>query len=194
MIQRILSGVLGSGRTRVSSTLNPSNTVITRGLEELAAVSATCCLRTFSYLAIMDPTSTVLRNVGKRYTGAFPFKTQSKNFPARHNFGALHSVFYPSHKHLPYYRQPHGPRPNVQWNDHKLSGDEHIMLLQLAQFKYRTGGCEKVPCWILRFALHYLSQDPPPPTSVIISCLSIIAIDLGCTVPATGLDERYVHV
>ena len=160
-------------------------TVITRELEELAALSATCCLRTFSYLAITDPTSIVLKNVGKRYTGAFPLTTRFKIPPTCHSFGVLHSVFYSSNN---------GRRSKVQWNGHKLSGNEHIILVQLAQFRYRAGGCKKVPCWILHFALHYLSQDPPPPTSVIISCLSIIAIDLGCTVPATSLDERYVHV
>jgi len=85
-------------------------------------------------------------------------------------------------------------KPRRNWYDHKLSGGEHIFYVQLAQLKYRTGGRRKVPRWILRFVLHYLSQDPPPPTSVIISCLSIIAIDLDCTVPGTGPDERYVHV
>ena len=161
------------------------NVVVTQGSEELAVVSATCCLRTFSHLAIVDPTSSILRDVGKRYTGAFPPWTQFEILPTCHSFGILHSVFYSSNDE---------GRSKVQWNDHTLSGDEHIVLLQLAQFKYRAGGRTKVPRWILRFALHYLSQDPPPPTSVIISCLSIIAIDLGCTVPGTGLDERYVHV
>jgi len=159
--------------------------VITRGLEEFATVSVKCCLRTIFHLTTMDQTSSVLRDVCKRYTGAFPLQTQFKNLPICYNFSALHREFYPSYNVW---------QSKVQWNDHKLSNNEHIMLLQLAQFKYRTSGGRKVPRWILRFALHYLSQDPPPPTSVIISCLSIIAIDLGCTVPATSLNKRYVHV
>jgi len=160
-------------------------TVITQGSEELAALSAICCLRTFSHLATMDPTSSVLRDVGKRYTGAFPLTTQSKILPGWHNLSVLHSIF-----HRSYDRR----LLKVRWNDHKLSGNEHATYVQLAQFKYQTSKHRKVPRWILRFALHYLSQDPPPPTSVIISCLSIVAIDLGCTVPGTGMDERYVHV
>ena len=52
----------------------------------------------------------------------------------------------------------------------------------------------KVPRWLLSFALRFLSQDPPPPTPVIVSCLSIIAIDLGCCVPKTTiLNNGYVH-
>jgi len=159
--------------------------VITRGSEELAAVSAKCCLHTFSHLRTMDPTSSVLRDVGERYTGAFPLTTQSTILPDCHSLGVLHSIFHQSHSKWPM---------KVQWNDYKPSDNEHVTYVQLAQFKYQMSGRWKVPRWILRFALHYLSQDPPPPTSVIISCLSIIAIDLGCTVPNTGVDERYVHV
>ena len=159
--------------------------VITRGSEELAAVSATCCLHTFSHLRTMDPTSSVLRDVGKRYSGTFPLTTQSKILPDCHSLGVLHSIFHPTHSKWPM---------KVQWNDYKPSDNEHATYVQLAQSKCQTGRRGKVPRWILRFALHYLSQDPPPPTSVIISCLSIIAIDLGCTVPNTGVGERYVHV
>jgi len=157
--------------------------VITRGLEELAGVSTTCCLRTFSHLTTMDPASTVLRDARKRYNEAFPPKTRSKILPACHGFDILHSLLSEDRTEL-----------KVQWDDRKLSDNEHIILVQLARFIYQTSGHGKVPYWILRFALHYLSQDPPPPTPVIISCLSIVAIDLGCAVPATGLDERYVQV
>jgi len=159
--------------------------VIARGLEEFATASVTCCLRTIFHLTAMDPTSSVLRDVRKRYTGAFPLTIRFKNLPIYYSFSGLHREFYPSYD-LWWLKE--------WWNYHKLSNNEHFMLLQLAQFKYRMSKHRKVPRWILRFALHHLSQDPPPPTPVIISCLSIIAIDLGCTVPGTSLDERYVHV
>jgi len=54
----------------------------------------------------------------------------------------------------------------------------------------------KTPRWILRFALHSLSLDPPPPTSVTADCLSVIAIDLGCDVSNTrtmASDKRYAR-
>ena len=65
---------------------------------------------------------------------------------------------------------------------------------KLAQSEYR--GQRKVPQWTLHFVLHFLSQDPLPPPSVVIECLSIIAIDLDCELPSTGhtiLDEGYVR-
>ena len=51
----------------------------------------------------------------------------------------------------------------------------------------------KVPRWLLRFALHSLSQDPPPPVPVITASLSIIAIDLGCDISNANdsVSERY---
>ena len=166
-------------------TVVDGEAVITRELEEFATISVTYCLRMIFYLTTMDPTSSVLRDMRKRYTRAFPLQTQFKNLPICYSFVGLHREFHPSYKVW---------QLKDQWSSHKLSDNEHIMLLQLAQFKYQMSGHMKVPRWILRLALHYLSQDPPPPTSVIISCLSIIAMDLGCTVPGAGLDERYVHV
>jgi len=165
--------------------------VVTRGSEELATVSATCCLRTFSHLTAMDPTSTVLRDVGKRYTRAIPPETDFENFPAHHSFGTLHRVFYPTRRSSRLLRRL---LSKIQWNDYKLPDNWHVILVQLARFKYQTRGYGKVPRWILRFALHHLSQDPPPSTSATIDWLSIIAIDMGCAVPGTDLDERYVHI
>jgi len=164
---------------------------ITQGSEELAATSAACCLRVFSHLTTTNPTSSVLLDVAKQYTGAIPFNTNFENFPAYHSFSALHNVFYPSRRGRSLLSER---RPKIQWDDYEISDNENIILVQLARFKYQTGGYRKVPRWILRFALHHLSQDPPPSTSVVVDCLSIVAIDLGCTVLVTHPDERYVRI
>jgi len=162
--------------------------VITQGADELAAASVLCCLRALSYLTTMNPTSSVFKDVHRRYTKAIPFETNFTGFPSPHHFSILHRVFYPPGKWVEwrYLRQP-----KIQWKDYKLSNNEHVALVQLAMSEHRR---KQVPRWILRFALHYLSQDPLPPTPVIIGCLSIIAIEMGCTVSNTaGLDERCVR-
>ena len=165
--------------------------VITQGSDELAAASALCCLRTLPHLTTMGPTSSVFKDVHRRYTKAIPFETNFKGSPAPQHFGILHRVFYPSGKWVEwrYFRQP-----KIQWKDYKLSSNEHAALVQLAKSEYRRKQRRKVPRWILRFALHYLSQVPLPPTPVVVDCLLIIAIEMGCTVvDTTVLDERCVH-
>ena len=88
-------------------------------------------------------------------------------------------------------------RQQVSWEDYEPSGNEHVMiaraLTKIAWFTCQRGW--KVPRWLFRFALHSLSLDPLPPTSVIVNSLSIIAIDLGCD-PWTivTLDERYACI
>ena len=85
----------------------------------------------------------------------------------------------------------------VQWKDYNPSGGEYVIvasaLAKLARFEYRRRGRWKVPRWLLRFAFHSLSQHPLPQTSVIVDCLSIIAIDLGCNLTNTTQHERYVY-
>ena len=170
--------------------------VITQGLEELAEASATCCFRTLSRLAAVDPTLSVLNDARKRYTRTFPSETHFEGPLPDNGLGAIHDIF-------------HSP-PKIQWKAYKLLGDDQVILahtlVQLARKRVsdatqNTWGTllrprrrVKVPRWILRFALHYLSQDPPPPTSIVINCLSVIAIDLGCAVLDTVItDERYVQ-
>ena len=165
--------------------------VVTQGSEQLATASATCLLRTFSHLSVMDPKSRVLGDVRRRYDVTFPPDTDFRGFPFCHTLGAIHSAFYPDWNH-----------PWLDWEDYKPSSHEHDVfahaLANLARSEYqRRGRDKKVPGWILRFVLHSLSLDPPPPTSVVVDCLSIIAIDLGCIVSTTGTtisDKRYVHV
>ena len=80
---------------------------------------------------------------------------------------------------------------------YKPSSNEHIAvahaLAKISRVEYQRERREKVPCWLLRFALHFLSQSSLPPTSVAIDCLSIVATDLGCDFSTTTtLGERYV--
>ena len=172
--------------------------VINQGSEELAEASALCCLRTLSRLAAADPTLSVLKDARKRYTRTFPSKVHFEGLLPDHSLGAIHDIF-------------HSSPPNIQWKSYKLLGDDQVALahtlVQLAR-KHVSDATKntwgtllrprrrvKVPRWILRFALHHISQAPPPPTSIIVDCLSVIAIDLGCAVSDTVItDERYVQL
>ena len=172
--------------------------VVTQGSEMLAEASAVCCLRTLSRLAAVDPKLNLLRDARKRYTKAFPPKTHFEGLLPGHSLGAIHNIFHSSH-------------PKIQWQGFNLLDNDQVTLghtiAQLARSHVSDatqntwGGIlrpkqrAKVPRWILRFALHRLSQDPLPPTSIVINCLSIIAVDLGCAVSnMTTLEERCVHV
>ena len=203
---------------------NGKVTVI-RGSEQLATVSALCCLHKLSFLTVMDNIVGV-ESVRHRYTRAFPSEANFDDVPFSHTLGAIHTVFYQSRKFrvdlptrmdqmtLITWRAQLAARKHwwedgglssdervlvadvftrcgtagqawrVQWEDYKPSSDEHGIvsraLAKLARFEYRRRGHRKVPRWLLRFALHSLSQHPLPPTSVTIDCLSIVAIDLGC--------------
>jgi len=171
--------------------------VLLQGSEELAALSALCCLRTLSHLTTADPASNVFRDVRRRYTEAFPIETDFSGLPSYHRFCMIHNVFYPSYKqvHVQRFDFRGVYRPNIRWRDYKLSTTEHVILAQLARFEYQRKQHRKVPRWILHFVHHLLSQDPLPPTSVVADCLSIIAMDLGLAVSnTTSLDERYVHI
>ena len=153
--------------------------VVTQGLERLATVSATCLLHTFSHLSVMDSTSAVLGDVHRRYTRIFPPEADFHNLPFSYVCRAIHHVFNPDNYHSWF-----------SWEDSKPSGYEHVVsacaLARLALSEYqRRERHKKVPRWILRFALRSLSLDPPPPASVIVDCLSIIAIDLGCGASST---------
>ena len=166
--------------------------IIPHGSEELAAVSALCCLRTLSHLITVDPASKAFKDTRRRYTETFPIETDFEGFQSYHRLCILHNIFHPSCKLV----QPQVIfRPRIQWKNYKPSSADHIVLIQLSQFKYQRKQPRKVPRWILRFGLHLLSQDPLPSTSIVVDCLSIIATDLGRAVSnATTLDERYAHI
>ena len=180
--------------------------VINQGSEELARMSALCCLHTLSHLKASYPLSRFLDGIRQRYTRVFQSETNFDTLPFSHILGVVHRVFYPTYagrtsylgkiEQETLYTWSAGGVQRVRWENYAPSGEEHVVvasaLARLARFEsWRRKG--KVPRWLLGFALHSLSQDPSPPTSVVVSCLSIVAIDLGCYVPGTVIcDNRYV--
>ena len=178
--------------------------VITQGMEQLATVSALCCLHTLSHLMIMDPKSRALQNTYQRYKRIFPPWTQFNDLPAPLTLRLIHDillyqVFGGDLIHYGGYAENVDGKylQKVQWEDYELSSNEHAIiacgLAVVAGFNHRRP--VEMPSWLLRFTLHSLSQSPPPSTSIIASCLSIIAIDLGCDPSNTAvLDKRCVHV
>ena len=177
---------------------------VTRGLEQLATLSALCCLHTLSPLTTIDPRVEDLR---QRYTGIFPPEINIYDLPFSHILGAIHNVFYQTRKlhavfpihvdqiSLITWRSQGFQR--IKWKGYKPPVDEQIVvaraLSKLALFEYRRTGNKKMPRWLLRFAFRSLSQDPLPPTSVVVDCLSIIAVGLGYRIKITTTsNERYV--
>jgi len=171
--------------------LSGCKVVIMQGLEQLATVSVMCLLHFLQHLSIVDPALGVLEDVCQHYNQVLPFDPDFSGLPFYYTMIKIHTLVSKDWK--PHY---------IQWDNYKLSTQEHTSIAQDvvkgAQVEYQ-GMHGKVPCWILRFALHSLSLDPLPPTYVVANCLSIIAIDLGCDVLNTGTmpstsDERYVCV
>jgi len=164
--------------------------VIIQGLEELAMVSALCFFNTVSHLLVTNPTSSVLVDVRQRYLKVFPPQDGLHYHRAYHTMNAAGCLLIQRWE-----------RQSFRWGDYKPSPHEHVIvahnLVKLARSEYQRTQQVKVPRLILRFALHSLSLNPPPPTSVIADCLSIIAIDLGCDTPNAGRmtpDEKYVYI
>ena len=171
---------------------------VTQGSEELAATSALSCLHILSHLTVGDPQPRVLEDIRWRYTWAFPIRTDFTNIPFFHTLCAIHNIFYPmipvKNPLLRRLVKRWGARW-IRWGDYKPSANEHIKvaraLTKLARSEYQRRQQEKVPRWILRFALHSLSRNPLPPPSVVVNCLSVIAMDLGCDdLEIIALDER----
>jgi len=163
--------------------------MVSRGSEHLAEVSARCFLLTSSRLSSAEPTSRALKGVCQRYNKLFPTAVDFSDIPWYFIMSAVHFLF----------ARTQGQR-FPSWRDYNPSTGELIQfshaLAQIAQFEYNKRDRPKVPRWLLRFALRFLSQDPLPPTSVVLDCLKIIAIDLGCDVSDTdsvASDEKCVY-
>jgi hypothetical protein len=174
----------------VKVDVNDRRVVIMQGLEELAAVSAMCFLRTFHHLSVTNPTSVVLVDVRQHYHEVFPPQTDFSGLPFYSTMTKIEALANPSWN----------PR-TIRWDAWRPPTQECISfargMAEVAQVKYQQSRYRKIPRWILRFALHSLSLEPLPPTPVVTDCLSIIAIDLGCDVSNTGFaisDERSVCI
>ena len=166
-------------------SLTNGNVVVRQGSEQLAEMSAMCLFRLFHQLSVTNPTSGVLKDLRKCYDKVFPLDIDFGGLPFHHTMAMIHTSIKkrlsPGH---------------IEWDNDELSTQERIPLawymLQAARFGYEETK-HKVPRWILRFALHSLPLDPPPPSSVVADCLGIIAIDLDCDVSdITTADERCV--
>ena len=181
------------------------NAVIVQQSEQFARASVLCCLNTLSHLAIMNPWSGVFEDLRQPYTRAFPPGTNFDNLPFSQILGIIHCIFYPVRVDglLP----PVDPAllrrttrrgvqySRVQWDDYKPASDEHPMvahsLVKFCRLELRTA-FKKVPRWVLRFALHTLSQEPMPATSVVVACLAIILINLQAYPLFPAVYERCV--
>lgn len=170
-------------------TVIDQRAVVVQGLEELAESSALSLLRMVSHLLATDPTSGVLMHVHWCYNRIFSPRTDVTNLPFYHSFGVIHRLLNAGRS---------GQEPRHDWQDYKPSRNEHAVaaqaLAELVQSEYRCQ--EKVPRWIVHFALHSLSLNRLPSNSVVVDCLSVIAVDLGCDISSArtaALDERYVR-
>lgn len=161
---------------------------IVQGLEQLATVSVECFFRTLQYLSDTDRTSGTLADLRRRYKRFFPVDTDFRGLPFYHTMKKIHAL-----------ADTEWDPCNSQWDDYRPSNEEFISfargMVEAAQAEYQESEHRKVPRWILRFALHSISLDPPSPTSVVADSLTIVAIDLGCDVSnITALEERCVHI
>ena len=179
---------------------NGSVTII-QGYESLAERFSLYFLHILSHVVVADPLPKVLDDVRQRFTGTFPSKTNFGDLPVSRTLSIIHNVFCSDRRNTFLARSlaSRAVRWRIQWNNYRPSGSEHTIvtpaLVKFAQSGYKgSGEREKVPRWLLRFALHSLSQDPLPPPSVVSDALSIIAIDLECgglgTVTVEPLDRR----
>ena len=167
--------------------------VIAQGMEQLAAASSLCCLQTLSHLLATDPTSKIFWDTCMSYARTFRFAPELDGLPFSYILRIIHRI---SRRHVPPHLQC---QQQVQWEGYGPPSSEHASvahaLVEVSRFEYQWGKRDRVPCWILRFAFHSLSQSPLPPATVVVDCLSIIAIDLGCdtsSVRASG--ERCVRI
>ena len=163
--------------------------VVLQGLERLAMVSVGCFLRTFHYLWVTDPASGVLIDLRRRYHKVFALETNFSGLPFHHTIQIIHAL---AHECWDYCS-------TIQWDDYKPSGQELIPLAQhiakVVQVEYQRTNHQKVPRWILRFALHVLSLDPQAPASAIADCLMIAGTELqGSFLNTVTLDGRCAKI
>jgi len=152
------------------------------GSEQGARVASLCLL---CALASVDPTSTLLTEIRRRYVAAIPTNADFEGLLCYHAINAVHATLVGGRL-----------RRFFEWTDYKPHAQEHVFFTNpLVQFAHKLKQYGKVPRWLLRFAIHSLSHNSPPPIPVVTGCLTIIAIDLGCDVShvgTLGLPGRYV--
>jgi hypothetical protein len=167
-------------------SISDGKVAIMQGLEQLAMVSAGGFFRTFHHLIVMDPTSNILADLHRRYNKVFPTEVNFTGLPFYSTMTMVHALV-----------NRFGNPRYVWWDNHRLSGQDHIpfsrRMVEAAQVKYQQMRRRKVPRWMLRSALHFLSLGSLLPPSVIADYLTIIAIDMNCDIPeTTSSNERCV--
>jgi len=169
--------------------VNKQDPVAVQGMKELGGASSTCLFLAYSHISITDPMTNILSDIRQRYRRVFPPDLDFGSLLFLHTLRMTHEVIYSDQK----------VKAPIGWKDYKPANYEHVAvahgLSKLSWSEYQRRGLGQVPPLCLSFALHYISQDPLPPHSVITDCLLIIAIELGCNVSKTMvLAERCVHV
>lgn len=167
-------------------SLHDNTVLVTRGWEQLAAVSAQCFLRILDYLQITEHwTSRTMEDLRRRYNRVFPFPTDFSGLPIHSTMILIDALLNGK------YDRTSG------WDNYKPKiGEDSIFswyMAQAAKGEYQQH--QNVPDWVLRFVSHSLSLDPPPGARVVFSCLKIAAIGLGCDISAiTDIGDRYVYI
>ena len=160
---------------------------VIQGSEQLAIVYARNFLHTFRRYLYSIPYMHVLENLRERYKRIFPPGTDFRGLPFCHTMVNIRGFVTGVWQH-----------PLVSWTDYRPSNQELIPfarhMVEAAQEEYQQTENKKISRWILSFALHFLSLDPPAPASVIADCLTIIAIALDHD-PSSALvsDERFIY-
>jgi len=166
-----------------STDINGDRVTERPGSERVAGVASMYLLHALSRLS---PTSREFEDTCHRYVRVIPHEADFEG-SFFHTMSAIHALLVSSQE-----------RRCFEWTGYGPCAQEHASFANtLVQAAYNRRQRGKVPRWILRFALHSISQDPPPPTSVVVDCLTIVSIDLGCdvsSVMSTTLDERCVYI
>ena len=142
--------------------------VIIHELEELATLSAMSFLRTFHHLSVVDPTSSVLADLRQHYNTIFPFGPEFGSLQLYPTVARIHDLV----------------SRRVLWDNYRPSTRGYIPvardMAEAARLGYQKTQQRRVPRWTLRFAFHFLSLDPPPPSPVVADVaksLHLIMID-----------------
>ena len=159
------------------------------GSEQLAMVSTKFLLHALLHIWMTNQTSGILADFRHRYTRTIPLNIHFKGLPS---LTMIHCYVHQCCTPLYYHRS--SAQAQITYSQHvvevvretqrrrKRFAQEHPLPMNM-----------NVPDWILYLTHHSLSLDPPPPTSVIADCLSIVAIDLDCDISnIVTSDERYV--
>ena len=143
------------------------------GSEKLAIAASLYLLHVLSGL---DLTSMVAKYMHQHYTRVIPHHVDFTGLPCYHMIDIVHIMFVGKWEGHSFCWTYYAPQPQ----EHTLFANTVVQIAHKAKEHQ-----EKVPHWILHFVLHSLSLDPLPSTSVIVNCLSIIAIDQDCNVLST---------